>query len=161
MMGNRRDNTGKPYEILVQAIFQAIHDQEEVATVIVGRNKTLQGRTTPHQIDVYWEFEKGGISYAAIVQAKDWQSPVKLGQLLEFRGVLDDLPGQPRGIFVTRSGYQRGARKFASAHGIMLYELDEPPKRPNITITTLGWVKYEVELRSFKLQVSNPEQRAR
>ena len=40
-MGNRRDNTGKPYEILVQAIFQAIHDQEEVATLLVKRNKTL------------------------------------------------------------------------------------------------------------------------
>lgn len=26
-MGNGRDNTGQPYEILVQAIFQAIHDQ--------------------------------------------------------------------------------------------------------------------------------------
>jgi hypothetical protein len=53
MMGNRRNNTGEPYEILVQAIFQAIHDQEEVATLIVERNKTLQGKTTPHQIDVY------------------------------------------------------------------------------------------------------------
>ena len=83
-MGNRRDNTGKPYEILVQAIFQAIHDQEEVATLIVERNKTLQGKTTPHQIDVYWKFEKGGIPYEAIVQAKDWRSRVKLGQLLEF-----------------------------------------------------------------------------
>jgi len=156
MMGNRRDNTGKPYEILVQGMFQAIHDQEEVATVIVERNKTLQGKTTPHQIDVYWEFEKGGISYAAIVQAKDWQSPVKLGQLLEFKSILDDLPGQTRGIFVTRSGYQRGAKQFASAHGIILYELDEPPKRP-ITITTLAWVKFEVEFRSFKLPVSNPD----
>jgi len=39
-MGNRRDNTGKPYEILVQAIFQAIHDQEEVPTLLVERNKT-------------------------------------------------------------------------------------------------------------------------
>src|ERR1022692_3138806 len=78
MMGNRHDNTGKPYEILVQAIFQAIHDQEEVATLVVERNKTLQGKTTPHQIDVYWKFEKGGIPYEAIVQAKDWQSRVKI-----------------------------------------------------------------------------------
>ena len=157
MMGNRRDNTGKPYEILVQAIFQAIHDQEEVATLIIERNKTLQGKTTPHQIDVYWNFEKGGIPYEAIVQAKDWQSRVKLGQLLEFKGVLDDLPGQPRGIFVTRSGYQRGAKTFAAAHGIILYELNEPPKPPNTTMTTLGWVKYEAEIRSFELPANNPE----
>jgi hypothetical protein len=156
-MGNRRDNAGKPYEILVQGIFQAIHDQEEVATLIVERNKTLQGKTTPHQIDVYWKFEKGAIAYEAIVQAKDWLSRVKLGQLLEFKGVLDDLPGQPRGIFVTRSGYQRGAREFAAAHGIILYGLDEPPKPPNTTITALGWIKFEVELRSFTLPAKNPE----
>jgi len=141
----------------VQAIFQAIHDQEEVATLIVERNKTLQGKTTAHQIDVYWKFEKGGILYEAIVQAKDWQSRVKLGQLLEFKGVLDDLPGQPRGIFVTRSGYQRGAKEFAAAHGIVLYELDEPRMRPNTTITTLGWIKYEAEFRSFKVPATNPE----
>jgi Restriction endonuclease len=157
MMGNRRDNTGQPYEILVQAIFQAIHDQEDVATIVVERNKTLQGKTTPHQIDVYWKFKKGGITYEAIVQAKDWQSRVKLGQLLEFKGVLDDLPGQPRGIFVTRSGYQRGAKEFAATHGIILYELDEPPRPPNTTITTLGWAKFEAELRSFKLPANNPE----
>jgi hypothetical protein len=156
-MGNRRDNAGKPYEILVQGIFQAIHDQEEVATLIVERNKTLQGKTTPHQIDVYWKFEKGAIAYEAIVQAKDWLSRVKLGQLLEFKGVLDDLPGQPRGIFVTRSGYQRGAREFAAAHGIILYGLDEPPKPPNTTITALGWIKFEVEIRSFTLPAKNPE----
>ena len=156
-MGNRRDNTGQPYEILVQAIFQAIHDQEEVATLIVERNKTLSGKTTRHQVDVYWKFEKGEIPHEAIVQAKDWQSRVKLGQLLEFKGVLDDLPGQPRGIFVTRSGYQRGAKEFAAAHGIILYELDEPPKRPNTTITTWGWIKYEAEVRSFKLPVNNVE----
>jgi len=154
-MGNRRDNTGKPYEVLVKAIFQAIHNQEEVATLIVERNKTLRGKTTPHQIDVYWKFEKGGIPYEAVVQAKDWLSRVKLGQLLEFKGVLDDLPGQPRGIFVTRSGYQRGAKEFAATHGIILYELDEPPMPPNIAITTLGWIKYEVVF--FKFPANSPE----
>jgi hypothetical protein len=143
----------------VQAIFQAIHDQEEVATLVVERNKTLRGKTAKeHQIDVYWKFEKGRIFYEAIVQAKDWQSRVKLGQLLEFKGVLDDLPGQPRGIFITRSGYQRGAKEFAAANGIILYELDEPRKRPNTTITMLGWVKYEAEFGSFKLKGKRPEQ---
>lgn len=76
---------------------------------------------------------------------------------MEFKGVLDDLPGQPRGIFVTRSGYQRRAIEFAAAHGIILHELDEPPKPPNITITTLGWARCEVEIRSFKLLANNPE----
>src|SRR5208282_2707135 len=52
-----------------------------------------------------------------------------------FKCVLDDLPNQPRGIFVTRSGYQQGAKDFAAAQGIILYELDEQPPKKNITIT--------------------------
>jgi len=106
---------------------------------------------------VYWKFEKGGITYEAIVQAKDWESAVNQGQLLQFNGVLGDLPGQPRGIFVTRTGYQQGAKDYAAAHGIILYELAELP-RPHITITPLGWVQLIVEFRSFKLPPDSPGQ---
>src|ERR1700730_16157145 len=88
MMGNSRDNTGRTYEILVQAIFQAIHDQDEVANLTVEHNKTLQGEILSHQIDVYWKFESGGITHEAVVQAKDWQSRVKQGQLVQFKSVI-------------------------------------------------------------------------
>lgn len=158
-MAKGKKNTGLSYELLVQGIFQAINDQEEVTNLIVERNKILQGKTTPHQIDVYWKFEKAGITYETIVQAKDLQSPVKKGQLIEFKGVLDDLPGQPRGIFVTRSGYQKSAKTVAIRNGIILYELDEQPKPPNTVITTLGWARYEAELRSFKIQPKDPGQK--
>ena len=92
-------------------------------------------------------------------EAKDWQSPVKKGQLIEFKGILDDLPGQPRGVFVTRTGYQQGAKDFAAAQGIILYELDELPKPPDIVVTTLGWGTCEAELRSFKIQPKHPGQK--
>ena len=45
---------------------------------------------------------------------------------MKFKAVLDDLPDQPRGIIVSRNGFQRGARDFAAANGILLYELREP-----------------------------------
>lgn len=139
----------------MQGIFQAVLDQDQVNNLTVERDKTLQGKISTHQIDVYWQFEKGGITYETIVQAKDWQSAVKQGQLFHFKCVLDDLPGQPRGVFVTRTGYQQ----FAAAQGIILYELDEPPKPPGIILTTLGWARYEAELRSFKIQPKDPDQK--
>ena len=71
----------------------------------------MKGKSTSHQIDVYWEFELNGIIYKTVVQAKDWNKPVNKGELLKFREVLNDLPGQPKGIFVTRSGYQKEQRK--------------------------------------------------
>jgi hypothetical protein len=60
-MAKKKKNTGAAYEKLVQGIFQAIVEQ----------NKTLQGKISTHQIDVYWKFQTGGIEYEVIVQAKD------------------------------------------------------------------------------------------
>lgn len=135
------DKTGKLYENLTQVIFRAILGQTKFPNLKVDRDIVLQGVTAQHQIDVYWKFEFGGIPHEAIVQAKDWNRPVELGHLLTFKGVLDDLPGQPKGIYVTRSGYQSGAKDFALAHGILLYELREGDYPPSIPITAGGWAK--------------------
>jgi Restriction endonuclease len=119
-------NTGKPYESLAQQVFNEIANQDAVKTIQVQRDVVLQGLRTQHQIDVYWEFEFGGISYCNVVEAKDWGRPVDQGEVIQFKGVLDDLPNQPRGIFVTRTGFQSGAIEFAKKEGIILYELREP-----------------------------------
>jgi len=66
------------------------------------------------------------------------------------------LPNQPRGIFVTWTGYQQGATDFAAVQGIILYELDEPPPKKNIIITTLGWFNLAPEIRSFKVPTPDP-----
>jgi hypothetical protein len=109
----QKDKTGKSYEKLVQVIFQSITRQS------VERNVIIRGKTTSHQIDIYWKHEIGGVQYESIVQAKDWNKPVDKSHLLAFKAILDDLPGQPKGIFVTRSGYQAGAEVFALAQGIL------------------------------------------
>jgi hypothetical protein len=125
---NFQKNTGVPYEFLTRMIFDVVvnQDREGICTIEVKHDITLVGKTTTHQIDVYWEFEVGGIRYITVVQAKDWNNPVSQGELLKFKAVLDDLPSQPRGVFVTRTGYQEGALNFARAQGILLYELREP-----------------------------------
>jgi hypothetical protein len=131
-------NNGIAYEQLNKEIFQAILNQSEVKNIDVQHNVLLYGKTTSHQIDVYWEFELESIVYKTVVQAKNWSKPVNKGELLKFKGVLDDLPGQPKGIFVTRSGYQRGANVFAKANGIELLELIEIDHTP-IQIKSLGY----------------------
>lgn len=121
-----KKNTGIPYELLTKRIFQDILNQSEVKTILVQHNVSLKGKSAVHQIDVYWKFELNGISYETIVQSKDWNQAVSQGALLQFKAILDDLPGSPVGIFVTRTGYQAGAREYATTHGIILYELREP-----------------------------------
>ena len=160
-----QDRSGKRYELLVQEIFHVLLNQNEVENIDVEQNVTLEGKHTTHQIDVYWEFEKAGIRYRTVVQAKDWASPVVQGELIKFKGVLDDLPQQPRGIFVTRTGYQDGAKDYALAHGITLYELSkqseepEEPNQPNLTLTTWGWVTFKGEVRGFENPVDDKGKR--
>ena len=118
-------NTGKPYEALTEQVFTRLLAQGNVCAK-VERDVILEGRSTNHQIDVTFEFIAGSVSYRTIVQCKDWGSPVKQEQVLAFRSVLEDIRGQPRGIMVSRSGFQEGARRYAEDHGIKLYELREP-----------------------------------
>jgi hypothetical protein len=118
-------NTGKPYEALTEVVFTRLLAQDDVCAK-VERDVVLEGRSTKHQIDVTFEFHAGPVSYRTIVQCKDWGSAVKQEQVLAFHSVLADIPGQPRGIMVSRSGFQEGARRVADHSGIKLYELREP-----------------------------------
>src|SRR5580692_6973066 len=85
------DKSGELYENLTQVISQAILGQTQFPNLKVERDMVLQGITAKHQIGVYWKFEFGGVPHEAIVQAKDWNTPVELDHLLTFKGVLDDL----------------------------------------------------------------------
>lgn len=127
-------NTGIPYELLAREIFELLMNQDSARNIEVKHNVALKGKDTEHQIDVYWKFELGGVRYKTVVQTKDWNTPLNKGELLKFKAVLDDLPGQPTGIVVTRSGYQKGAKEVASANGIFLFELVEE-RRPPIVVT--------------------------
>jgi Restriction endonuclease len=141
-------NTGIKYEILVQAIFQEILRQEMASNIAVQHDVVLSGKSgITHQIDVYWSFLIAGVKYETVIQVKDWNQSVKQEQILTFKSVLDDLPGQPRGIIVTKSRLQKGAKQFANANGIVLFELKEEPKPPPITIILSGMTIVHMEAK--------------
>jgi hypothetical protein len=148
-MTNAEDKTGRSYESVAQGIFQLLVDLDSPRRISLQHDVILQGKTATHQIDVYWKFEMAGVEYETIVQAKDWSKPVEQDKLFCFKAVLDDLPGQPRGIFVTRSGYQSGAANYAKAHGIILYELDVAPPN-NVTVETLGWAQCSIVMAPLR-----------
>lgn len=119
-------NTGKKYEKLTQYIFNQIVNQNQVDNIDVQHNVIIEGKSTSHQIDVFWKFEVGGEEYCAIVQAKDWKSKVPQKEMLAFNDIIRDLPYGTRGIFVSLNGYQKGAIDVAKANGITIYELRPP-----------------------------------
>jgi hypothetical protein len=121
------DRTGRRYEELVEQIFDEVGQLQGVETLELARRKSVQGRTVTHEIDVWWTFRVGDAIFTYAFQAKDQGSPITQGDMLLFKGVLEDLvEHQPRGIFVTRSTYQKGARTVAVTGGIHALELRPP-----------------------------------
>ena len=131
----------RDYELLIQEIFQQLLEQDSVPNILVEHDVIRQGITTRHQLDVYWEFKLGGITFRVVVQAKNWAKPVDKGELLKFESVLRDLPGQPLGIVVTAQGYQKGALEVARAHGIKVYELKQETTPPHVVLNYMGWMR--------------------
>jgi Restriction endonuclease len=137
-------NTGLSYEQVVRVIFQEILDREYGQTISVEHDVTVHGIATTHQVDVMWRFTLGGVSYTTIIEAKDWESKIGKGTVLAFRQRLSDLPGQPRGLLVTKSGFQAGAKKLAETYGISLFLLKRVPAF-NFTMTQLSRAKIALD----------------
>jgi hypothetical protein len=131
----------KRHELVSKAIFEALLKQDNAENLEVKHNVCIKGLKTCHQIDVFWKFRMSGVDHAVIVQVKKKKERAKKGELLLFQSVLLDIPGQPRGVFVSEHGYQKGAREVASAAGIKAYEIREINREAagrHITMTHLS-----------------------
>lgn len=119
-------NSGSDYEKLTQEIYQALSEADGVENIDIQHNVKLEGRSgCKHQMDVYWEFEILGEKHHVAVECKDYKSEVSIGRLRDFFGVLHDL-GNVKGVFVTKVGYQSGAKRYADYYDISLKELRFP-----------------------------------
>ncbi len=124
-------NTGREYEELTEEIFKSILDMKNYVTLRLDRNVKVKGKSgQKHEIDVYWEYQLGHDPSPKLIlfQSKDWKSNVSKGDVMAFHCVLQDIPGQPNGIYVTKTGYQSGAIEYAKFHGNPLWELRPPTK---------------------------------
>jgi hypothetical protein len=161
------------HELVTKAIFEALLKQSNAENLEVKHNVTIKGVITTHQIDVFWKFCMGGVDHSVIVQVKKQKGRAKKGDLLLFRDVLDDIPGQPRGIFVSEHGYQKGALEVARAAGIEALEIREVSReapRDPITMTHLSiafltqrpdkvaleWVVLRPEISDLRVSLDPP-----
>jgi hypothetical protein len=153
-MPKKKKETGRGFELIVKAIYEALLQQESVKNLDIRHDVKIQGTSTIHQIDVYWKFDAAQIVYETIVQVKKEKRRASQGEILQFAGVLDDLPGPPRGIFITRAGFQKGAIKVALSKGIILLQLTEFIERPQFTMTLDSFALAELLLDSLKFRVT-------
>jgi hypothetical protein len=149
------------HELVSKAIFEALLKQSNAENLEVKHNVCIKGEKTCHQIDVFWKFRMGGLDHTVIVQVKKKKERAKKREMLEFYSVLLDIPGQPRGVFVSEHGYQKGALEVASAAGIAAYEIREvnreAPLDP-ITMThlSMAWITQKPEQVAFECTILAP-----
>lgn len=131
-------NPNTAFELFTQRICQKIEGNRAYKNSHVQHNVKLKGKSgCSHQIDVYWVYEEEGELRHIIIECKNYNSKIKIGQVRDFYGVVSDL-GNVHGIMVSSKGYQDGAKKFADYYGISLKGLRRPRWNESIgTITTI------------------------
>ena len=118
------DNT--EYEKFTQEIYQTLINLQGIDTIDVKHNPKIPGKSTQkHQIDVYWEYKIADITHKVAIECKNYNTEVSVGKVRDFYGVLADI-GNINGIMVSKEGFQKGAKEFASHYGINLKELRQP-----------------------------------
>lgn len=137
-------NSDTEYEKFVQQIYQRILQLDGHTNITVQHNVKVTGRQSgiPHQIDVYWEFSVGGIIHKVCIECKNFKNPVPKGRLMEFARKINDIGA--RGIFVTRTGYQSGAKKWADFDNIDIFTAREMTESDLIKWTKRIQVKIEL-----------------
>ena len=159
------------YEFLVRDIFESLGKLDGIQNLKVERKVYLDGLSTnpdgskvKHEIDVCVTYELFGMKYLIVIQAKHWKTSVDLPTLMAFKGVLSDLPGNPRGVLVTKTGFDKGnIFGVANTYNIGLYVLDEIADgdfAPSIELT--GEMKVDgVNVNSFYFDNPYDEQLAK
>lgn len=94
------------HELVTKAIFERLLTLDNIQNLTIKHDVCIRGLTACHQIDVYWEFRAGGIDHKVIVEVRKKGRRTQQSELFAFSTVLSDIPGQPRGIFVSQNGYQ-------------------------------------------------------
>ena len=128
-MNTKNINENTEYEKLAQYVYQCILNTEGFENISVKHNVELEGKSgCKHQIDVYWEFTIGGITQRVAIECKNYNKTVSIGKVRDFYGVLHDV-GNITGIFVTKIGYQSGAKLYADYYGIEIKEIRYPEEK--------------------------------
>lgn len=135
-------NLNIEYEKFTQEIYQELVNADVLKITKVQHDVKLKGRSgQEHQIDVYWEYEIAGAKQKVAIECKNYNKNVAIGKVRDFYGVLCDL-NNVAGIMVTKVGYQKGAKEYASEYGISLKEL----RIPNPGEAIIGEVELNLDI---------------
>lgn len=119
-------NKGEELEKYVEFVYSSLLNMKDEG-VLVSRDTTIiDSAGESHQIDVYYQFERAGVTHKVCIECKNHRSPVKQSVIREFYTKLHDISGVI-GVVVSGSGYQSGAISFAKKKQILLLKTSDLP----------------------------------
>lgn len=117
---------GTQYELFVKDIYENMNRVDGFSDVQVQHDVRIKGASgVEHQIDIFWSFKKGGVNFKVAVECKDYKNKVSKEKVAAFHDILHDI-GNIHGIFVSKNGFQSGAREYALKYGIQIMEIRHP-----------------------------------
>lgn len=127
-------NTGKKLESYVQYVYGKLLELNDYDDAIVSTNVTIKGMSgSTNEFDVFYEFVHLNIECKVVIECKDWQQPVSVGEVRDFVAKINDVGiGQFIGVMISKNGYQDGAQKYAEANGIKLLKENDLPSIPQL-----------------------------
>lgn len=126
MTGDHSQLSPSDYERLCADLMDGIAGISGVETVAVEHDVVLKGKAMDHQIDVVWDYIADGDQRRRVFECKHWAKNVDNSLLAAWRTTVEDLVDPADGVFVTRTGYQIGAKKMAAYYGISIWTLRAP-----------------------------------
>lgn len=137
---------GRDFESLTELVVRLLSEETETPTSDLRRRARVRGRSTTHEIDVWWETEVNGTRRRVAFQCKDLARPVDQGEMLKFRAVLEDLDDEVLGVFAARGGYQRGAIMVAAMSNILRLSIDRVGDDDNLQVEHPEILDAEIKL---------------
>jgi hypothetical protein len=127
---------GRCFESYVQFVLSTLLNMKDEG-VVVGRDVQLIDKFgLAHQVDVYYQFERAGITHKVAIECKDRGRPIENGEVAAFYGKWCDA-GTLCLVMISRSGYQRLAINCAEKHDILLLTLDDLPHLHTLVVQRL------------------------
>ncbi len=118
-------NSAIDLESYVQYVYSSLLNLKDEG-VVVSRNAIMMGKSTKHEVDIFYQFERAGLIHKVAIECKFLSRPVEKAEVMEFHSKAIDI-GNIQAVFVSKSGYQRGAIDYAQHYGIQLLKLDDLP----------------------------------
>jgi len=76
--------------------------------------------------DLFYEFDYLMTKHRVAIECKNWEKPVSINDISAFCNKIEDV-GNIRGVFISKSGYQSGAKELANKKGISIFTEEEFP----------------------------------